>query len=226
MLANKDIKNSIIIGRFPQYQECREDNIEWIVLNNDENTMLLISKYALITTGYCDVEKMNNDLSFLEWENSLIREVCHGFYKTAFSPAEKSILLSKQAIFDDNTIEDYVFLLSEEEIRLYMPNINLRKANPTQHALNKGACVGWTDDTREYTPWWIMPQVNEMKYGHIFAPNGKEYGKHKEIYPKAVFQNGDIQYHGRNIYRNDFTLRPCILVDCKKFKSMQEKQTV
>lgn len=224
MYANNDIANNIIMGKFPQYQECQEDQIEWIVLKNDAKTMLLISKYALITTGYCNIKKVNQDLCFLEWNNSLAREICQQFCKRAFSSVEKSVLVSRQVTDVDVTVEDYVFLLSEEEVRVFMPSTDLRKAKPTQYALEKGARLGWTDDTREFTSWWIMPQVNEMKLGHIFSPNGIEYGKHKEIFPKAVFQSGDIQYHGRNVYHEDFTLRPCILVDCEKFKSIQGNQ--
>lgn len=39
------------------------------------------------------------------------------------------------------------------------------------------------------------------------------------VCPKAVFHNGNIQSHSRNAYHTDFTLRPCILVDCKAYQS-------
>ena len=39
------------------------------------------------------------------------------------------------------------------------------------------------------------------------------YGIHDgSIYPKAVFQMGEIQFHGRNCYHTDFTIRPCIQI--------------
>ena len=63
---------------------------------------------------------------------------------------------------------------------------------------------GWTDDTKEYTSWWLLPEENA--YG---IPNGS-------IYPKAVFQMGEIQFHGRNISHIDFTIRPCVRI---KFKN-------
>ena len=203
---------SIIMGKFPQYHEDQADQIEWIVLKNNSKTMLLISRYALITTGYCDINKVNQDMCFMEWQNSLAHEICRQFYKTAFSPEEKEVILPKQFTDSEAGIADHVFLLSEGEVRELMPGSNLRKAKPTLYALEKGARLGWTDDTRDYTSWWIMPETKEMK--------SEQYNAHKEIYPKAVFQNGDIQYHGRNVFHSDFTIRPCILINCEKFFSM------
>ena len=46
-----------------------------------------------------------------------------------------------------------------------------------------------------YTAWWLLPEEDG-----------------DNIYPKAVFPDGKIGFHGRNIYHSDFTIRPCIRV--------------
>ena len=38
----------------------------------------------------------------------------------------------------------------------------------------------------------------------------------QEIYPKAVFQTGKIQFHSRNGYHSNFTIRLAIIVDVHK----------
>ena len=209
-IQQKTDDNVIRLGKYPQSDEDHAETIEWIVLKCNPETMLLISKYALITTAYCDARKVYEDLSFQEWEKSLAREACTHFYETAFSSDEKSIMVGRKAAGSISNDRDYVFLLTEEEVKAFLPDLNLRKAKPTRCALKKGARLGWTEDKREYTSWWIMPEVNEIKHGCVSSYKGLEYNK--VIYPKAVFQNGDIQFHSRNIYHGDFTIRPCILV--------------
>ena len=213
----------MFFGKYPQNSEARPERIEWNVLRQDSNALLLISKYALITSYYCDLKKTNEDLSFLEWQHSLARERCFQFYESAFSAEEKEIMVSRETRYGESHCEDYVFLLTEEEVKEYLPDLLVRKAIPTDYSLKKGARLGWTEDTREYTSWWIMPEIVDVSPGRIFSPQGKEYKKGNEIFPKAVFQNGDVQYHSRNVYHGDFTIRPCILIDSEKFFAMKEK---
>lgn len=221
------LTNSIIeIGKYPQYYEDQADKIAWIILKIDTKTMLLISRFALITTAYCDRKKIEQDLCFLEWENSLARELCMQFYETAFSFEEKNLMVRRRNRAGESGNGDYVFLLTEEEVKEYLPDLRLRKARPTHYALEKGARLGWTKDTSEYTSWWIMPETKGMEQGQIFSAQGTEYKKHRIIYPKAIFQNGEIQYHGRNIFHGDFTIRPCILINCEKYLSMREKEEI
>lgn len=222
MSENKNREDNvkrITIGEYPLYYEKQRNPIEWIILKEDSGTMLLISKYALITTAYCDLEKVNRDLTFLEWQHSLAREICMQFYDTAFSSEEKTLLLCKQSKDGISNCSDYVFLLTEAEVNEYLAGFDLRKAKPSHYALTKGARLGWTEDTREYTSWWLMPEIQDVSPGKIYSSQNIEYRKNVAIYPKAVFQNGDIQYHSRNVYHNDFTIRPCILIDRIKYHS-------
>jgi hypothetical protein len=80
---------------------------------------------------------------------------------------------------------DPVFLLSEEEVRRYFPEASQRKAKPTPYAIRQGARLGWTEDTKAFASWWILPEENA--YGH----------QDGSIYPKAVWQMGEMQFHSR-----------------------------
>ena len=193
----------IQFGMYPQESEIDCSPIEWIVLATDNSTALCISKYCLITSGYCDPQKLYNKPELLWYENSLAREICnHHFFDTAFSDMEKAKIIPRKisGISLGAECVDSVFLLSEHEVQHYFPEISQRKSMPTPYAIQKGARLGWTDDTKEFTSWWLLPQENA--YGCIF--------------PKAIFQTGDVQFHGRNIYHTDFTIRPCIQIKTNK----------
>jgi len=195
--------NTVFFGAYPQNSLYDYAPIPWLVLETTGTTALCITKDCIITTGYCDPNRAYGHPELLWWENSLAREVCNRhFYEHAFSEAEKARIIPKKAsdIRLGKNPEDPVFLLSEQEVRRYFPTSEARKAKPTPYAIAKGARLGWTDATREYTSWWILPE--EMA-------SGDQIGG---IFPKAVFQMGEIQYHGRNGYHTDFTIRPCIQI--------------
>ena len=199
----------LTIGKYPQKNKVSSDPIEWRILNRDDRYALLISRYALITSPYCDLKLVHEDLKYQEWRYSVAREACGRFFDEAFSESEKARIPLWKTVNGDDFCEDRVFLLSEEQLLKFMPEPQTRKAMPTECAIAAGARLGWTEDTKAYTSWWVLPENNPMRYGKIFSASHKEY--HREIYPKAVFQNGEIEFHSRNCYHSDFTIRPCIL---------------
>lgn len=195
--------NTVMIGAYPQKSLYDYSPIPWIVLQTTDTTALCMAKDCLITTGYCDPQKAYGKPELLWWENSLAREVCNQhFYNTAFSKAEKARIIPREM----NEVQlgakctDSVFLLSEREVLHYFPLTYQRKAKPTPYATQNGASLGWRDEGRDYTSWWLLPEENAYGY------------QGGSIYPKAVFYPGGIQFHGRNIYHTDFTIRPCIQI--------------
>ncbi|MBE5758927.1 MAG: hypothetical protein E7332_02725 [Clostridiales bacterium] len=196
--------NTILFGAYPQKSAYDYSPIEWIVLDVKGNTALCITKDALIRSGYCDPKKAYGKPEQLWWENSLAREVLNDhFLEAAFSEEEKKKLIPKTMTETHfgKTCTDSVFLLSEREAREYFPTDEERRAIPTPYAKMKGAALGW-GLVHDCTSWWILPQEHpEMTHG--------------EIYAKAVFYSGGIQFHGRNIGHIDFTLRPCIQIQYK-----------
>lgn len=192
--------------------------VEWTVINIDEGKALLISKYALITSGYCKTPVKS--FRQLEWEGSLAREICRNFFDECFSQSEQAAICEKkiEANGFGKDCFDRVFLLSEAEVKHYLPTEGQRKCKPTSKAKATGARMGWTDDTLDYTSWWILPEC--YRDGGISKLYDSDEEYNGSIYPKAVFQMGEIQYHGRNVYHSDFCIRPSILVGIEKMQKI------
>ena len=212
------IGQTIRFGRYPQICETNVEPIEWIILDIYDNVALLISKLCIIPSGYCDIYKIRDDVDSLQWKNSLAREICNSdFYNTAFNDKEKQVMCKRlnQSEGVGHSCSDFVFLLSESEIVKYLPTSEDRVASATEYAKSKGAGVGWCG-YEKYSSWWLMPQHEDV--GTRYIINGKEYSE--SIYPKAVFHNGEIQYHSRNVYHSDFTIRPCIQINTSEYKKL------
>lgn len=211
-------KRTVQIGdelAFGTYQQEGETptKVEWLVLRVENGKALLISKYALIASGYC--ESHIKSFKQLEWEGSLAREKLRQFFNECFSQSESAAICEKKIEVNGfgKDCLDRVFLLSEEEVNQYLPSPEKRKCKPTPKAKADGARMGWTDDTRDYTSWWILPECERSGLSGLYDSDEKYNGM---IYPKAVFQMGEIQFHGRNVYHSDFCLRPSILVEIDK----------
>lgn len=182
--------DELLWGKYPQRGPEDSSPVEWIVLYAENDRALLISRYCLITSGYCDIGRAQEDPSCLEWGKSLAREQFRAFYDTAFSGKERASLLPKlteDPLASDAASRDFVFLLSEAEVTKFLLLPEQRKGIPTPLALAKEARLGWTDDTRDCTGWWLLP---EMDYWEGRRPSCVRY-------PKAVFEDDEIQFHGR-----------------------------
>ena len=84
--------------------------IDWVVLNEDEFSFLVISRYE-IDKRYFDNSSSNNN-----WESSDLRKYLNNdFYKSAFNEDEKKNILNVK-LTDVNNTKDNVFILSESEL--------------------------------------------------------------------------------------------------------------
>ncbi|MBQ9761881.1 MAG: hypothetical protein IJV82_02255 [Oscillospiraceae bacterium] len=204
--GNCKVGGSLFFGKY--YFENEKDirPIEWVVLESNRTELLLISKYCLDTVGYCGPSPEWGNASACIWENSYLRNwLNNDFYNRAFNKEEKQSIIETTIITDSSSDKmlhkNSIFILSEKQAITYFGESTARKGIPTPYAVSKGARLGWTDDTKEYTSWWLLPYV-ELTGG---SPARMDY-------PCAVFQMGDTQYHGRNIGHTDFTVRPVIRI--------------
>ncbi len=169
-------KPTVKVGDIVTFGSYEQDNdptngkepIEWEVLNVDSDGIcLLISKYAL------DCESYNAAQKDVTWETCSLRNWLNGsFYNATFNAIERDkIVLTKNQNADNsihgtdggNDTNDYVFLLSLEEIEKYY-NIDKSTENewywngenrllktPTEYtkaqgagwSVYNGACVWW-----------------------------------------------------------------------------------
>ena len=88
----------IKFGNYPQDKDGTEKPIKWIVMKNEGNQVLFLSKYVLDTKPY------NKELEKVTWETSDIRQWLNNeFYTTAFNKAEKVKIQTSLIKNEDNS---------------------------------------------------------------------------------------------------------------------------
>ena len=180
-----NVGESICFGTYPQKVDGTKQPIEWTVLKETANSILLISKYIL------DVKPYDKKDGYVAWENSDIREWLNNkFYTKAFNLKERKKIQETvikaednygQKIIDENTVIDKVFLLSVDEVeRLFLTDKD-KRAMPTEYASKMGVetwngeelPVDLYPDDNGYSLWWIRSRkydgVNLVYYGGWFS---------------------------------------------------------
>ena len=145
---NTDYKigETIEFGNYPQDKDGTEKPIKWIVMKNEGNQVLLLSKYVL------DAKPYNEELEDVTWETSDIRQWLNNeFYTTAFNKTEKAKIQTSLIKNEYNDTEDKVFLLSEKEAETLFSNDDERIANPTGYAEKSGVYV----NEKKVAVWWL-----------------------------------------------------------------------
>ena len=156
---NPDYKigETIEFGNYPQDKDGTEKPIEWIVMKNEGNQILLLSKYVLDAKPY---NKEWEDVT-VTWETSDIRKWLNNeFYTTAFNKTEKAKIQTSLIKNEDNSeygtsggndTEDKVFLLSEKEAETLFSDEEERIAKATEYAEKSGVYVN-----KEKAAWWWL----------------------------------------------------------------------
>ena len=192
--------NSITLGNYPQTTAGNDNTpIEWLVLENDGETALLISRYALDSKTY-----HNTMRGKITWEQCALRNWLNNeFYNRAFSTEEKQYILQSNVSADKNpkystnpgnATKDKVFLLSVVETNKYFKSDDARRCAPTDYAIQQWASTSNSCkvDGRKTCWWWLR------------SPG--EYSN----YPALVNDAGsfDVSY----LISNGGAVRPCVRV--------------
>ena len=130
------VGNYVIFGNYPQTNDVNDNSpIEWLVLESDGETALLISRYAL------DCKPYNERYEATTWETCTLRSWLNSeFFNKAFSTEEKQYILQSDVSADKNpkystnpgnATKDNVFLLSIVEANKYFKSDDARKCAPT-----------------------------------------------------------------------------------------------
>lgn len=122
-----DVNGTVIMGNYGG------QDIEWIVLDVQDDKALLLSKYVI------DARAFNNTKKETSWKKCSLRSWLNGsFYNYAFSSAEKNIIL-KTELDDQDNVTDRIFLLSELEVHhLIAYEGKELLAYPTRYAKDQG----------------------------------------------------------------------------------------
>lgn len=147
---------TIFWGNYWQTNHNEKEPIEWIVLKEENDKMLVISKYCLDCVPYRQEGKNIN------WKESYMRKWLNKvFIKEAFTKEEKTRIILSEVKTNRNgwwdypcldegpSVKDNVFLLSRSESCLYFNSAiwhdfladQNRIARPTNYAYEKGCWV-------------------------------------------------------------------------------------
>ena len=156
------VGNSIILGNYPQTKAGNDNTpIEWLVLESDGETALLISRYALDCKPYNTVQEE------ITWEQCALRSWLNSeFYNRAFRTEEKQYILQSNISANKNpeystnpgnATKDKVFLLSVVEATKYFKSDDVRKCAPTDYAIQQGADTSdrYKVEGRKTCWWWL-----------------------------------------------------------------------
>ena len=176
---NPDYKigETIEFGNYPQDKDGTEKPIEWIVMKNEGNQVLLLSKYVLDAKPY-----NNEEWGDVTWETSDIRQWLNNeFYSTAFNKAEKAKIQTSLTKNEDNSkygtsggndTEDKVFLLSEKEAETLFSNDDERIAKVTGYAEKSGVYV----NEEKVAWWWLRSPGDDGCSAAVVGSDGWVYG--------------------------------------------------
>ena len=192
---NPDYKmgETIEFGNYPQDKDGTEKPIEWIVMKNEGNQVLLLSKYVLDAKPY-----NNEEWGDVTWETSDIRKWLNNeFYTTAFNKAEKAKIQTSLIKNEDNSeygtsgendTEDKVFLLSEKEAETLFSNDKKRIAKATEYAEESGVY-----GNEEKAAWWWLRSPGYNSYDAV-----------------EVNENGWVDRDGHNVINSSEGERPAL----------------
>lgn len=214
-IAPANAGDIITFGTYEQDNNTGNDAepIEWLVLDNQGDRMLVISRYGL------DCKKYNETYTAVTWEICSLRSWLNSeFYNTAFSDSEKASIRTTTISNPDNAdygtsggnaTNDNVFCLSIDEAKAYFGadsndgdgwTINkARAAKPTAYAVARGAYANSSTQWYGGNCWWWLR-----------SPGFNQY------YAADVSYFGNINEFGDDVYYDFYNaVRPALWIGLK-----------
>lgn len=152
------VGSTVYFGHYEQDNNYSNgaESILWRVIDIRNGKALLLSVYGLDTMAY------NAQAVSVTWENSTMRSWLNSnFLNGSFSAQERQYISQSYiannssaafGTYGGNATYDYLFLLSQDEVRSYFPAESSRKMQPTAVARAHGA-YGTAD--RNCAWWWL-----------------------------------------------------------------------
>ena len=189
--------STIKFGTYEQDNDTSNgyEDIEWEVLDIQDDKALVISKYGLCAKEY------NTYFTNVTWETCSLRNWLNKtFYSKAFSTEEQSMIVNSTATADENPnyntdpgndTTDKIFLLSITEAEEYFDSDSKRVCKPTVYAVAKGA----NEYDSDSCCWWLR------------SPGGSQRSA------AFVYDDGSIYYSGYCVDYDDGCVRPAMWIN-------------
>lgn len=192
-----EIGDMVTFGTYEQDNNRKDgaEDIQWIVLDKQDDRLMLISRYCLDSKPY------HNSLESINWEYCDLREWLNDeFYNTAFTAEEQEKILS---VTNENpehdlyktssgrTTVDRVSILTREEAENLFTSVTDRNAAPTEYAQAQGAYK----NPKTHAGWWWLRTTSGMKDHVTYATSA-----------------GGVSVEGREVIRRDAGVRPVIWI--------------
>ena len=201
----------VTFGRYEQdgISYNGKEEIEWIVIDQDGDSVLLLSLYGL------DVAPYNSETVNTNWANCSLRAWLNGtFYKTAFNGDERAIIettyvdnSSSQGLSDSlggPATHDNVFLLSYREAYEYMPSSYDRMCLPTDYAMIRCCMISakYRKEGMSTTYWWTRSSGRTRIMALLIHSDGNQ-----------GYENVSWGNHASdNMYHSGACVRPAVWV--------------
>lgn len=193
-------------GDFSEYEE-----IEWIVLAEDGDKQLVISKYVLDIKPFHATDSEN-----IAWEKSSLRIWLNGeFYANAFSDQEKNMIMTSKVKADGNPTyptnqgndtTDKIFLLSLNEASKYFDSNEQRIGEYTPYAYTQFLLLNGEESALfSWFGWWLRTMA--------------QY----EYFATGVYYDGTARHDGVEFTSEGMGVRPAMWIN-KNSTSSNETQ--
>ena len=176
-LTSAQVGDYVYFGTYEQDNDTSNgaEDIEWLVLDKQDNKILVISKYGLDTKPY------NVGFDYVTWEKCTLRSWLNKvFYNAAFSADEKKVIVQAEVLGEKNPeydtnpgndTTDNVFLLSINEANKYFSSVSTRQYGATDYAIAQGAYA-----TSNYCWWWLRTPGTSQRNVAICSNGGSVNG--------------------------------------------------
>ncbi len=161
-LENIKVGDTFSYGKYEQDNDKSNgaENIEWLILEAENDKILLISKYALDCQMFC------YDDTVASWKGSFLRTWLNTvFIQNAFNDVEKGNIITTEIKSEGSNkeiIRDKVFVLDNDEAEKYFKSDVSRRCSPTDYAKQCGALcpedlqdVEFDEDVKNTCCYWL-----------------------------------------------------------------------
>lgn len=191
-LANAPARERVMFGNFVQKTGQAPSPLEWLVLHKTDEKMLLLCRLGIYSCIYDDADNSAPHT----WHNSKARVWLNNeFYQQAFSVEEKKLIIlsvlsnkGNAAVPNAEETEDYVFLLSNDEVRKYLSQGADSKVMPTEIEQTKNVFHEW---------WTRSPGIENCSASLVNE--------------KGVVDNSGLYYD-----KGSYLLRPAVWITASK----------